>query len=178
MWSFKPSNTMHAILIFTIFILIGYLFVEINMYKSLYQTEIQKTTQLIETIEELNSNVDNLSRRLDTLENIEILYNIEKLKDRSFTSIYGDGYTWYTAAENLGKIGKPAIPYLINKLETKDSYEKSLVLHALLLSSQHENVKVFTGGDYIRTTLGFSVEDHDEMTEIAYKWWEKYKDNW
>src|SRR5687768_2302477 len=48
----------------------------------------------------------------------KIRFNLDKLKDRSYTKTYGDGNTWYTAAEELGGIGKPAIPHLIKKLDT------------------------------------------------------------
>ena len=44
-------------------------------------------------------------------------------------------------------VGKPAIPGLIEKLETDDDYERALALYALLLASQHENVKEFTNGE-------------------------------
>ncbi len=107
-------------------------------------------------------------------------YYLEKLKDKSFTGTYGDGEepkVWYTAAEELGMVGKPAIPGLIEKLETDDDYERALALYALLLASQHENVKEFTNGEYIDVTLDFNPETHRSMVDKALAWWDKYKDN-
>ena len=107
----------------------------------------------------------------------KILFNLEKLKDQSYTDIYGDGYTWYIAAEELGQIGKLAIPGLIQKLDTKDDYERSLVLYALLLATQHDSVKSFTNGEYIDVNLDFNAENHPYMVKKAKTWWEKYKGN-
>jgi hypothetical protein len=55
-------------------------------------------------------------------------FYLDKLKDLNFTSTYGEGYTWYIAAEELGKMGKPAISYLIQKLDAKDDYERTQTL--------------------------------------------------
>jgi bla regulator protein BlaR1 len=107
----------------------------------------------------------------------KVQFYLDKLKDKSYTGTYGEGYTWYTAAEELGMIGKPAIPGLIEKLDSKDDYERALALYALLLASQHDNVKSFTNGEYINVNLDFNAETHPEMIEIARAWWEKYKEN-
>lgn len=116
---------------------------------------------------------EHMSRFVDRV----VRYYIDKLKDKSYTDTYGEGYTWYTAAEELGKIGKPAIPYLIEKLKTTDDYERSLALYALLLATQHENVKAFAGNDYINVNLDFNAGNHPPMVKVANDWWEKYKDN-
>lgn len=108
----------------------------------------------------------------------KVVYYIDKLKDQSFTGIYGDGFTWYTAAEELGTIGKPAIPALIEKLDTKDDYERTLALYALLLATQQENVKTFTNGEYINVNLDFDVDHHPDMVKTAMEWWDKYKSNY
>ncbi len=107
----------------------------------------------------------------------KVQYNLDKLKDQSYTGTYGDGYTWYTAAEELGAMGKPAIPGLMEKLESKDDYERSLAIYALLLASQHDNVKIFTNGAYLDVNLDFNPDSHPEMIEKAKAWWGKYKDN-
>ncbi len=108
----------------------------------------------------------------------DIFFYLDKLKDRKFTSTYGDGYIWYTAAEELGKMGKPVIPYLIRNLETNDDYERALTLYALLLATQQDNVKQFTKGDYLKTELDFNPKTHPQKLKMAKDWWEKYKLNW
>ena len=107
----------------------------------------------------------------------KIEFYLDKLKDRKYTSTYNEGYIWYTAAEELGKIGKPAIPGLIEKLQTQDDYERALALYGLLLATQDDNVKSFTSGEYINVNLDFNKETHPEMVKTAMAWWDKYKDN-
>lgn len=106
-----------------------------------------------------------------------VSYYIDKLSDKSFIKTYNEDYVWYTAAEELGAIGKDAIPPLIQKLDTTDDYERALALYALLLASQNENVKSFTGGEYIEVNLDFDPATHPEAVAKAKAWWEKYKDN-
>lgn len=106
-----------------------------------------------------------------------VSYYIDKLSDKSFIKTYNEDYVWYTAAEELGAIGKDAIPPLIQKLDTTDDYERALALYALLLASQNENVKSFTGGEYIEVNLDFDAATHPEAVAKAKAWWEKYKDN-
>jgi len=113
-------------------------------------------------------------------EDQKVAFYLEKLKDKSFTDTYGDGEepkVWYTAAEELGMLGKKSIPGLIEKLDTDDDYERALALYALLLASQDEEVKAFTDGEYIDVTLDFNPETHPEMIDKAMAWWNKYKDN-
>lgn len=111
-------------------------------------------------------------------EDEQILYYMSKLKDKSFVSTYGDKdepSIWYTAAEELGMIGKAAIPYLINNLNTDDSYEKGLTLYALLLASQDTELMKLTSNEYIDAGLTFSQQEQEEYTRNALAWWEKYK---
>ena len=70
----------------------------------------------------------------------EIEFYIDKLPDRDFTETYGHGYTWHTAAEELGMIGKLAIPHLIKQLSSDDEYVVMLSLYALQLASQDSAV--------------------------------------
>ncbi|QAY65960.1 hypothetical protein [Paenibacillus protaetiae] len=103
---------------------------------------------------------------------------IGKLKDRSYTRTYGEGFVWYTAAEDLGLLGKQAVPALIANLGTPDDYERALTLYALLLATQEPDVKAFAEDDYIHGYLDF-----DPVTQVpkiieAETWWEKYKSNW
>lgn len=122
---------------------------------------------------------EKINEYVNTIGNV--LFYIHKLKDEDFTSIYGvgeDTKIWYTAAEELGQIGKPAIPFLIKNLDTKNDYERALTLYALLLSSQHQNLKEITNGEYIKVNLDFNPKTHEEYIKIAKSWWEKYKNNW
>lgn len=136
-----------------------------------------------ETESETNNNVPDEVSEYDqtelpdsSTETEEIEFYISKLPDRNFTDTYGHGYTWYTAAEELGKIGKPAIPYLMNQLQSDDDYVVMLSLYALQLASQDSRVTEKTGGEYIElegTVL--SKESNDVNINVAYSWWEKYK---
>ena len=126
------------------------------------------------SLDEINKHLADIDDRHTTLETILADYYIDHLKDSTYTSIYNEDYTYYIAAENLGQIGKPAIPKLIEKLSTEDDYERSLVLYSLLLASQADNVKVFAGNDYILTSLDFDSRNHPELVKIARAWWEKY----
>lgn len=114
------------------------------------------------------------SQQMKDLVNRTVTYYMKKLIDPSYTKTYGHGYIWYTAAEELGRMGKPAIPELIYRIGTPDDYERSLILYALLLASQQENVKAFTGGEYIDVSLDFNPSSHPAMAETAMDWWEKY----
>lgn len=128
--------------------------------------------------EENVSNGEDLDNNENASEEENIIYYINKLKDKSFVSEYGDvnePSIWYTAAEELGKIGKSAIPYLINNLSTNDSYEKGLTLYALLLASQDEELMQETNKDYINAGLTFTSEEQEKYTQNALIWWDKYK---
>lgn len=107
----------------------------------------------------------------------KIDYYIGKLKDRSFTTTYGHGYTWYTAAEELGQIGKPAIPPLMERLETKDDYERSVTLYALLLASQAAELKQATGSEYIDVDA-WDTKQHAASVQTARDWWQKWGHLW
>lgn len=112
--------------------------------------------------------------------NEDIQFFIDKLNDKGYVETYGDEEepsTWYTAAEELGMIGKEAIPYLIQHLKiTTDSYDKGLTLYALLLASQDEELKPITNGEYIQAGLTFVPDEQDMFTQTALEWWNKYKD--
>lgn len=127
------------------------------------------------TIDSFLVTEDALPEDLTVEEKVE--FYLDKLKDKEFIGTYGDGYTWYTAAEELGMIGKPAIPGLIEKLKTQDDYERALALYALLLASQQDNVKQFTNGEYIEVNLDFNKDNHPDMIDKAWAWWEKFKEN-
>lgn len=145
-----------------------------------------KVNEIIKDNEKLHDQIQELEDKLVIYESVEtekntgeIIYYICKLKDKDFTRPYGheeEPYTWYIAAEELGMIGKPAIPYLIKNLQTNDVYEKGLTLYALLLASQCDSVDEFTNGDYMKVGLTFSPEEQKEYVEMAEEWWGKYKE--
>lgn len=107
----------------------------------------------------------------------EVAYYIDRLPDRDFTSTYGGDEhprTWYTAAEELGRIGKPAIRPLVGRLESDDSYEVMLALYALMLASQDPEVLAETGGEYVRLGQVLTPSTNEENKQIALAWWRKH----
>lgn len=108
-------------------------------------------------------------------------YNIGKLPDRSYVKTYGDAENprpWYTAAEALGEIGKPAIPALIARLDTQDTYELKLALYALMLASQDPALQAETGGDYLQLSTVLTEESNAENLRLALEWWERHRRLW
>ncbi|RME31869.1 MAG: hypothetical protein D6800_00380 [Candidatus Zixiibacteriota bacterium] len=109
-----------------------------------------------------------------------IRFYLSKLGDSTFVSHYGDfdkPLVFRIAAEELGEIGKPAIPPLIGMLDTTTGYTHRQVLYALLLAAQHNNVVAFTRGDYPpdkrrKEYQGIPIEQGWHM------WFDKYRDHW
>lgn len=128
------------------------------------------------SLHEFDKRLMDIDKKYENLETPLIDYYIDKLKDTHYYTVYGEDSIYYTAAENLGIIGKSAIPKLIENLSTTDDYERSLTLYALLLASQADDVKAFSGNDYIHTSLDFDSRNHPQQVKIAMAWWEKYKD--
>lgn len=147
-------------------------------YKAMYIIQQEENMQLTDEVNKLRGEMDVLKQELEGVKETEVIFYMSKLEDTSFTRPYGEGQTWYIAAESLGMIGKPAIPYLIRNIDTEDDYERTLTFYALLLATQHEKVKEFAGNHYIKTGLEFDVKNHEHMKELALDWWEKYKHNW
>lgn len=144
----------------------------INLQLTALQQDLSESKEVLKVCEERLTNLENKS---DTLQNLLIDYYMDKLSDPTFTSIYNTDYIYYTAAEQLGQIGKMAIPPLISRLDTTNDYERALVLYALLLASQDESVKAFVGDDYLHTHLDFDARNHPQQVKLALDWWEKYK---
>lgn len=132
-------------------------------------------SESMEILQECENRLTTLENNANTVQSLLIDYYMDKLSDPTYTSIYNEEYVYYTAAEQLGQIGKMAIPPLIDQLDTSDDYERALVLYALLLASQDDTVKIFTNGEYIHTNLDFDARNHPGQVEIALQWWEKYK---
>lgn len=162
-------------------ILLLFLIVAISLIGCTNQTSDKEISEMKNKVNEIIKDNEKLHNQIQELgtETGEILYYICKLKDKDFTRPYGneeEPYTWYIAAEELGMIGKPAIPYLVKNLQTNDVYEKGLTLYALLLASQCDSVNEFTNKDYIKVGLTFSPEEQKEYVKIAEEWWGKYKE--
>ena len=136
------------------------------------QSDLSESKKILQQCQDRLTQLENKS---DTVENLLIDYYMDKLKDPTFTSIYNNEYIYYTAAEQLGQIGKKAIPRLIDRLDTTDDYERALVLYALLLASQDNEVKAFVDDNYLHTYLDFDARNHPQQVKVALEWWEKYK---
>ena len=100
-----------------------------------------------------------------------IAYYIEKLGDKEFTEKYGHGYTWYTAAEELGLIGLQAIPELMTQLTSDDPFRVSLALYALMLASQDKTVLALTDNSYVQLDEVLKEEANEANVAIAMAWW-------
>lgn len=110
-----------------------------------------------------------------------IHFYIAKLPDRDYVKSYGDmdnPRPWYTAAEALGAMGKPAIPALITRLDTPDPYELKLVLYALMLATQDPTLQSRTGGDYVQLPTVLNEDSNDENRQRARDWWERHRHLW
>ncbi|RUO33151.1 HEAT repeat domain-containing protein [Aliidiomarina soli] len=108
-------------------------------------------------------------------------YNLRRLADRDFVDSYGDGENekvWYTAAENLGEIGKQAIPPLIERLDSSDDYEVMLALYALQLASQDEALAEDIGDNYLRLPSVLNPRANPQNRAIALSWWQQYQHLW
>ncbi len=110
-----------------------------------------------------------------------VQYYIGKLPDRGYVDTYGGDEhprPWYTAAEALGEIGKPAVPALIKRLDTPDPYELKLVLYALMLASQDQNLRAETNDDYLRLNTVLTQNTNKENRERALDWWQRFRHLW
>lgn len=110
-----------------------------------------------------------------------IQFYIDKLPDRTYVETYGGDEhprPWYTAAEALGELGKPAIPALIERLDTADSYELMLALYALMLASQDPVLLDETNGDYLQLGTVLTEESNADNRRRAREWWARHEALW
>ncbi|RUO26040.1 hypothetical protein CWE09_04755 [Aliidiomarina minuta] len=111
----------------------------------------------------------------------DIKYYISKLPDRDYTDTYGGEEhpkTWYIAAEALGWIGKPAVPHLMQRLNSRDPYEVMLALYALQLATQDGDITWRTNGEYIRLGTVLDEGYNYENRVIAREWWRRHGHIW
>lgn len=107
----------------------------------------------------------------------KVHYYIGKLADRDYVDLYGGPEhprTWYTAAEELGQIGAAAVPALVTRLDTPDSYELMLVLYALMLASQDPVLMAASGGDYLQLDTVLVEETNAKNRRRALAWWQRW----
>lgn len=110
-----------------------------------------------------------------------IEHYLSKLPDRDYVKTYGGPEhprTWYTAAEALGEIGKPAVPALIERLDSPDPYELMLALYALMLASQDPALMAETEGDYLRLGTVLTPDTNEENRRLALDWWRRHQHLW
>lgn len=110
-----------------------------------------------------------------------VQFYIDKLPDKSFIDYYGGEEhprIWYRAAEELGQFGKEAIPLLIERLDSEDSYEVMLALYALMLASQDSAVMAETHGDYVQLGTVLTESTNESNRVIALAWWQTHKHLW
>lgn len=108
-------------------------------------------------------------------------FYLSRLPDRDFIEYYGGDEhprIWYRAAEELGRMGKAAIPPLIQRLDSPDPYEVMLTLYALMLASQDFEVVAETGGEYIQLGTVLTESTNDSNRRIALRWWNTYSYLW
>lgn len=72
-------------------------------------------------------------------------------------------------------IGKPAIPTLIESLNTPYLYELKLVLYALMLTSQDPALQAETCGNYLRLSTVLTEEANEGNRRLALNWWQRYR---
>lgn len=141
------------------------------------------TNTLNQKIKYLESRISHLTYVLkETRKGIgvnPINFHLSKLKDQKYTGTYGHGYTWYYASENLGGIGKEAIPELIEILDTENDFERTQALYALRLASQDPKVTSFTNGEFVEGVgLAFpGPEKHPEIVKEWKAWFKKYENH-
>lgn len=110
-----------------------------------------------------------------------VRYYIGRLPDRRYVRTYGGEEhprPWYTAAEALGEIGKPAVPALVERLDTPDPYELMLALYALMLASQDPVLMAETGGGYLRLGTVLAQDSNEENLRRARAWWQRHRHLW
>lgn len=111
----------------------------------------------------------------------DLQYNLNKLSDPDYTQTYGDGENdkiWYIAAENLGQIGKQAVPHLIEKLDSADEFEVMLALYALQLASQDSELQAQTNHNYLSLPSVLNPRANARNRAIALSWWQEYEHLW
>ncbi len=110
----------------------------------------------------------------------QVAFYVSRLADKDYFEHYSTHEEvpseWYVAAEELGKIGLPAIPALIQRLEvSEDDYERAQIFYALRLAVQAEDARAVVGNDAPYTTAAFPApEHHAELKRKWMGWWDAH----
>jgi hypothetical protein len=83
---------------------------------------------------------------------------------------------WYVAAEELGKIGSPAVSPLVERLRsTTDTYERTITFYGLLLAAQAPEINEALGQTIPNYPLALPYdEEHERLKKLWLDWWAKY----
>jgi hypothetical protein len=111
-----------------------------------------------------------------------IEFYLARLGDRDYVQYYeleGTKVPWYLAAEELGGLGSPAIPPLIERVQaTNDPYERKLCFYALRLAAQSPEVIASIGRTLPDDDLALPPEgDQPRVLSLWLDWWETYGDS-
>jgi hypothetical protein len=106
-----------------------------------------------------------------------IQFYMERLGDTSYVAYQPleDTYVeWYEAAEQLGIIGAPAVPPLIDLLRsTQDVFERTQVFYALRLAAQDHRIRLDLGIQIPDYAMAYPEPGaHEALREEWLRWWE------
>ena len=111
----------------------------------------------------------------------KVAFYVDRLGDKDYFEHYSTHEEipseWYVAAEELGTIGLPAIPALIDRLEeSTEVYERQQIFYALRLAVQETNAQAIVGDDAPYSIEAFPPkEQHRELTTKWLEWWDYHR---
>jgi len=130
------------------------------------RTEVQQYQKALDSV---------LKSMLAQSRQTPVTFWLGKLKDDSLLITGADGQPVHLAAMELGRMGKLALPGLMNKLSaTSDVKERTQVLSALSLAAQQQNVTAVTKGETVRGNPA-DVQSHPELVKAWKDWYAKFK---
>jgi hypothetical protein len=106
-------------------------------------------------------------------------FYVSRLGDRKYVKYQMHDDTarpWYVPAEELGRIGSPAVSPLVEKLKmTTDVYERTITFYALRLAAQASEINIALGQTIPDYPLTWPPEeDHQHLKRLWLEWWGKY----
>jgi TonB family protein len=109
-----------------------------------------------------------------------VAYYVARLRDSTYIEYSEDGEprAWLVAPEELGLIGAPALPLLMQELEcAKDVYERTQIFYALLLAAQGpgtEDAAARAELTTISTRFPMALpplSEHASLKRLWLEWW-------